>query len=169
MSVRHWVLAAALLGSAGLVLFSEPVAPPTVSEAVARPESAPAVVEPAIPGQGTVAAAPSRILKLEDRAHLMGARPGQRSAALFQAHSWAPAPAVGAVESRPQAPPLPFAYVGQQTQGAELVVFLASGDTTYVVRTGDELEGKYRVASIAPSTLTLVYLPLQETQILPLE
>jgi hypothetical protein len=44
-------------------------------------------------------------------------------------------------------------------------VFLArGGDRTYVVRNQTVIEGVYRVDAIAPPTLKLTYLPLNQVQ-----
>lgn len=52
--------------------------------------------------------------------------------------------------------PLNWRVLGKQlTEGEGWTVFLARGDETWVVRTGDTLDDTYRVVAIAPPTLTL--------------
>ena len=38
----------------------------------------------------------------------------------------------------------------------------------FIVREGMSLDGSYRVKSIAPPTLTLIYLPLKQLQTIPI-
>lgn len=60
------------------------------------------------------------------------------------------------------AAPLGWRCIGKQrdegNEGAGWSVFLAQGNQTRVVRVGDTLDDAYRVAAIAPPTLTLVHL-----------
>ena len=89
----------------------------------------------------------------------------------FQARSWAPAPdpevARPRPPPRPQAPPLPFAYMGKMVDGNTTVVFLANEDRNYVARVGETLDGTYRVERIADNELVVTYLPLKIKQTLP--
>lgn len=92
----------------------------------------------------------------------------ERPLRLFAAHSWAnnTAPKAVVEVGPPTAPPFPYAYLGMKRDDAALQVFLASGDLTYVVRQGDVLAELYKIESIAPPTMTVVYLPLQQVQTL---
>jgi len=88
----------------------------------------------------------------------------------FQAHSWEPALAVvrrNLPPPPPQAPPLPFTYLGKMVDGEETTVFLAASDRNYVARPGDTLDGRYRVEKIEEDGLALTYLPLGTKQVLP--
>lgn len=71
-------------------------------------------------------------------------------------------PPQGAVPPAPTfqpPPPLAWRYIGKQRDEDEAwTVFLASGTRTQVVRVGDTLDDIYRVAAIAPPTLTLQHL-----------
>lgn len=95
---------------------------------------------------------------------------GPASADPFRAHSWLPPALPAAVRpqppSPPQAPPLPFAYLGKWLEDGKLVVFLASGENHYTVKVGDVIETNYRVDAVRPPTLTLTYLPLGQQQTL---
>jgi hypothetical protein len=88
----------------------------------------------------------------------------------FQARSWEPEqPAVrrNVPPPPPQAPPLPFAYMGKMVDGEKTTVFLTRLDRNYVVRPGDTLEGTYRVENVGEDALVLTYLPLGVEQALP--
>jgi hypothetical protein len=84
---------------------------------------------------------------------------------LFDDHTWVvpvkkppPAPVVQT------APPNPFKYLGKQQSGSEIKVFLSEGEKTWVVQENATLGSQYRVESIRPPRLTLVYLPLNIRQ-----
>ena len=84
---------------------------------------------------------------------------------LFAEHTWVvpvkkppPAPVV------PTAPPNPFKYLGKQQSGSEIKVFLSEGERTWVVQEQSALGSQYKVESIRPPRLTLVYLPLNIRQ-----
>ena len=67
------------------------------------------------------------------------------------------------VDAVPPAPsfvtPLPWRVLGKQLDAYEgWAVFLARGDETWVVRSGDTLDDTYRVVAIVPPTLTLLHL-----------
>ncbi len=87
---------------------------------------------------------------------------------LFAAQSWTPAPkAVAALSPpAPQAPPVPFAFLGKRHDGSGWDVFLGRGEHTFIVREGATIESAYRIDTIAPPTLTLTYLPLAKSQTL---
>lgn len=89
----------------------------------------------------------------------------------FQPRSWEP-PRPAVVVKRtpppPQAPALPFTYLGRMIDGDQTVVFLAALDRNYIVRLGDTLDGRYRVEGIEENALVLTYLPLGARQILAL-
>ncbi len=87
----------------------------------------------------------------------------------FQARSWEPAVAVvkrNLPPPPPQAPPLPFTYLGKMIDGEQTTVFLAVSDRNYVARLGDTLDGRYRVEKIEEDGLALTYLPLGTKQML---
>jgi hypothetical protein len=64
----------------------------------------------------------------------------------------------------PTAPPNPFKYLGKQKSGNEIKVFLSEGEKTWVVQENFALGQQYRVESIRPPLLILVYLPLNIRQ-----
>jgi hypothetical protein len=89
----------------------------------------------------------------------------------FQAQSWEPPamviPRRNSPPRAPEAPPIPFAYVGKMIEGATTTVFLTKQGDNYMVRAGDTLDGTYRVEEVGDEALVLMYLPLRAKQILP--
>lgn len=95
---------------------------------------------------------------------------------LFAPHSWyvapvMPTPAAPPSQSRtvvaplaPQAPPLPFRFIGRLEDQQHLQVFLLKGEQLYTVRVGDVIEDTYRVEQIEQAKMLLTYLPLRISQ-----
>lgn len=104
------------------------------------------------------------------------------NADLFDARSFRPAPPresrrpiaqeVAAMEAMPppppQAPPLPFVFMGRLAEGSRTTVFLAFGDRNLVVRPGDVIDNTYKVEEVGDSAMVLTYLPLDVKQTLAL-
>lgn len=95
------------------------------------------------------------------------------SGSLFAAHSWyvAPPPPPPVVQAppppppAPEAPPLPFAYMGSYAPGGSApVYFLTRGDKVYDVHVGDTLDDLYSVDSFSNGQLVLTYKPLNIKQ-----
>jgi hypothetical protein len=64
---------------------------------------------------------------------------------------------------------MPFRVMGQLLDDSSgLKVFLQRGEQVYAVGAGDVITGTYRVAAISATNVTLTYLPLNMSQILPL-
>ena len=55
---------------------------------------------------------------------------------------------------------MPFAYLGKLIDAGRITVFLSNGDRNWVVRSGDTIDGAYRVEAIGDRTMTLTYLAL---------
>jgi hypothetical protein len=68
--------------------------------------------------------------------------------------------------SGPLVPEMPFTYIGKQSSEGRWEVYLSRGDETLIVREQTIIDGGYRVESIAPPTMTLVYLPTKLVQTL---
>lgn len=68
----------------------------------------------------------------------------------------------------PQAPPLPFTYLGRIRSGGTTTVFLARQNRESVARLDDILDDTYRVEKIDETTMVFVYLPLGTRQSLAL-
>ncbi|WP_317203691.1 hypothetical protein, partial [Janthinobacterium sp.] len=118
-------------------------------------EAAPVAAEPAI-------------LALRPRAELLG-EAGEFGAdhAVFLGQDWTPPPPKPGPPPPPpppSAPPLPFSYLGKAAADGSWEVFLARADKTYIVRGKTVIDGAYRVDAIAPPTMTLTYLPLNQVQ-----
>ena len=86
---------------------------------------------------------------------------------LLAARSWIVPPPPPPVVA-PKAPPLPFKLVGRLIENNQQVVFLATQDRNYIAREGAKLDNNYLVERIEPGRMTLIYLPLDERQILNL-
>ena len=67
---------------------------------------------------------------------------------------------------QPTAPPLPFNLVGRKLEDGHWEIYLTRNDKTYIAVPGAILDGTYKVMEIRPPQMTLVYLPLNETQTL---
>lgn len=66
----------------------------------------------------------------------------------------------------PTAPPLPFTYLGKVVDGNEMVVFVSLAERNFAVHKGEVINGNYRIDDIAPPTMTVTYLPLNQKQTL---
>jgi hypothetical protein len=76
------------------------------------------------------------------------------------------APAQADVPPLPNTPQMPFTYIGKQQSAGHWEVYLARGDETLIAHEQMVIDGDYRVDSIAPPNMTLVYLPLKLVQTL---
>lgn len=95
-----------------------------------------------------------------------------QSADLFALPPAPPAPRVevaAAAPPAPQAPPLPYRYDGSGVLQGKPIVFLQSGNRSFMVSAGDTLEGTYAVEALERDHLVLRYLPLAIRQVLPYE
>ena len=93
----------------------------------------------------------------------------------FAASSWLP-PAPPPVQAAPEppppptAPPVPYVYLGK-LDGSTLKprVFLSSGDQLVIVSQGEVVDGQYRVESISDADIVLMYLPLNQRQVISMQ
>jgi len=123
------------------------------------------------PSPAVEGAAPAGLAALPERESI-----GRPRGDAFAARSWAPpAPPPAAPRAparvaapRPVVPPMPYRVAGQVVHGEGAQVVLAKGDTILTVREGEMLEGGYRVESIGPDGVTLLYVPLGVRENLPL-
>ncbi|OUM30054.1 hypothetical protein B8W72_18280 [Pseudomonas putida] len=103
--------------------------------------------------------------------------PEQASRDLFPKQQWTkpqalatvteqPVDAAPVVAAAPTAPELPFQFIGRMGNNDDLQIFLQSGEKLYVVRQGDVIEDTYRLDRVSASELSLVYLPLHQSQTL---
>ena len=135
-----------------------------------RENPAPAVVEPVkrIDTRLQVQA-DIDLAKLEARTHLANEEGAMLDA--FAPRNFSPivppeAQAKAPVQ-RPEAPPLPFRYLGKIIEDGRLSVFLANGDDSVTVTAGQRI-GDYRIDSITEAEVRFTYLPLKTKQNLPL-
>ncbi|MEN9867653.1 MAG: hypothetical protein RL748_3243 [Pseudomonadota bacterium] len=89
--------------------------------------------------------------------------------ALFDSQTWDPPPPPPPKPQPPPppvAPPLPYQVIGKKLEDNAWEVYLTRGDSTFIAREKLVLEGQYRIESIKPPSMTLTYLPLNQTQTL---
>jgi len=87
---------------------------------------------------------------------------------LFSQQTWTPAPVASTlVHTVPVAPPLPFTFAGRYTEGSKITVYLMDGTKMLRVQQGETINEKYRIDKIEQASLSITYLPLGTTQILP--
>ena len=189
MNRRRLLLLALLLLAAWLALFGDktpsdssrgevvaPTSPRAASApnadsrlAARRPVDSRSALSPTRAGN---AAATLEIAALIPRVQLIpGATDERASRDLFPSLSWAPLPPAMPVTSAtsartlaPMAPPPPFLYLGNKFEAGRWEAYLARGEQVFIVHEGTRLERDYQVKAIAPSTLTLIYLPLKQAQ-----
>ena len=83
----------------------------------------------------------------------------------FEPRSWAPPPPKSNLPpAPPQAPPLPYTFVGKMVDDGQIIVFLTRQERNYAVRSGDKLDNIYQVDDIKPNVMLLTYLPLNLQQ-----
>ncbi|WP_426342032.1 hypothetical protein ACN9MZ_10210 [Pseudoduganella sp. S-14] len=175
MKPRHMLMGVALAGAAALVLFGDKAPSDTVAEAVERkPARAPAAGVPPAAKGGNAATGEASILRLVPREELIG-DVGEGSFkskdGVFGGQNWnPPPPPPTAAELKPPppppptAPPLPFQFLGKAAADGQWEVYLARGEQTFVVKKGMQIDATYRVDAIAPPTLTMTYLPMNQVQ-----
>lgn len=170
MTARHVIWLAVALAAAALVGFA-PQGDSVVVPA-GRPKQAVASDEGqrAKTVQTSESTARLAILAIRPRADdSLGASPFPARPAAVRPKAIERKPAPQPVEpSAPQPPPIPFQVVGRFVDDGREAVFVLHGDQTLVARVGDTLAGSYQVESVAPGVLTLIYLPLQLRQTLPI-
>jgi len=107
------------------------------------------------------------ILRLKQRpAYVAGLSRPEREAPIFGVTSFKPAaqPVQVAPPVAPSAPPLPYSYIGKKSEGGVWEVYLALGEEIRVAKPNTVMDQHYRVDRIAPPTLALTYLPLNQAQ-----
>jgi hypothetical protein len=169
--VRVALVLAALAATLGAVRWSDRIAE-------LQPASANGVVQPAPRATRAAPAADAERTPPLDLSKLQRPRARDPAGDLFDSHSYRPAsprpprsplPQAEVVESLPappQAPPLPFTYLGRLTEEEATTVFLAHGDRNLVVKPGDVIDNLYRVEDVSDSAVALTYLPLNQRQVL---
>jgi len=69
--------------------------------------------------------------------------------------------------AKPEAPALPFRYLGKLIEDGKLSVFLANGAESVTAVAGERI-GDYRVDAVTETEVRFTYLPLKTKQSLPL-
>ena len=72
-----------------------------------------------------------------------------------------------AAAARPEAPPLPFRYLGKMIEDGKTKIFLANGEESITATPGQRI-GDYRIDKITEAEVRITYLPLKQQQSLPL-
>lgn len=113
----------------------------------------------------------SRVQVDLDLSKLERAAPGTAPGAdPFAPKDFNPAPqreAQAARAGKPEAPPLPFRYLGKLIEDGKLSVFLANGEESITAKPGARV-GDYRIDKVTESEVQFTYLPLKTKQSLPL-
>jgi hypothetical protein len=155
---RAWIAAAvlvvALVAGWWLNRGSEPEAPP-VAEPAANPAPPPARALPrAQQAANPSSEAPSAVAVVD----------------IFAPHTWEPAPPPLAafVPPPPQAPPLPFRFMGRIAEPGETPEFLLlEGDRVLRVKAGERVGRGYRLEKFEDGKLYFRYQPMNVVQTLP--
>jgi hypothetical protein len=145
------------IAATAAVLLQERFAPSGTAPQASAPAAVPA--SGAKPAPGPFAALPSR--------ETMGRPAGEP----FGSHVRTPPPSRAApapAPVAPSAPPMPYRVAGLMVQDGVAQVVLAKGDRVLTVREGETLDDGYRVEAIKPDGVTLVYLPMNARETLPL-
>lgn len=58
------------------------------------------------------------------------------------------------------APPMPYRFAGRVQKGAEEEFLLSKGDLIFPVKEGETIDGIYKVVTVKPDGIELVYIPL---------
>jgi hypothetical protein len=171
MNTKRLLLGLGLLFASALAVFGDKTPNVSVSEpALLMPLQASRDIQASVPSQPT---SQPGVLVVKDRQQLI-VHDKKPTTGLFDPHSWAPPPrpvppAMVLPPPPPMAPPLPFTYLGKQKEAGEWMVFLKRGNTTLIVKLLDVVETAYRIEAIAPPSMTLIYLPLNQPQTLLIE
>ena len=80
----------------------------------------------------------------------------------------APPAEQAAAPARPEAPPLPFRYMGKVIEDGKTEILLLRGDEHIAVAAGQKIDGEYRLDKASASALTFMYLPTKQKQTLEL-
>lgn len=65
-----------------------------------------------------------------------------------------------AAPAKPTTPPLPYTYAGRLIEHAQPIVFLQRGNHSLAVRSGEVIDGVWRLDEVTQTSLSFSYLPL---------
>ena len=166
LTARTWIYGTLLLAALAAVVFA-PSKPTTASIQVVQASahvnsSKPYAAEPQL-----LALLPRDDLLGRTAADVAGKNP-------FSKQSWLPIEKPVPVKPvalpppaplpAPTAPALPFVFLGKKLEAERWEIYLSRGEQTLIVREKDVIDNTYRIDSIAPPTLMLTYLPLNQSQ-----
>ena len=80
----------------------------------------------------------------------------------------APPAEQAAAPARPEAPPLPFRYMGKVIEDGKTEILLLRGADHFSVAAGQKIDAEYRLDKVSASALTFTYLPMKQKQTLEL-
>lgn len=86
---------------------------------------------------------------------------------LFNVQSWQPPPPPPpppAPPEVPRAPPFPYAYLGGLSDDSGRTAFFNRADRVLAVRAGATVDGSFRVDHLDETSMTVTYVPLNQTQ-----
>lgn len=155
---QRWMILGGLLAvalSAALLVEDDEPAPAAVEAAIrkASPDTRPQPVEP-------------EPIVLTDVPPSLGEVSAGPAIDPFRRKTWYVAPPPPP-PPKPQAPPLPFQYLGQLHEDGEPRVFVNHQGRHLVIKAGDVIGGTYAVEAVDAGQVVFVYLPLKEKQALP--
>lgn len=166
MKLRHWIMGALLIGTAWLAFTTDKPSASSIVEASARPkQSEPRGISTSVKTTPAI-----NVLTLKPRDTLIGTDQSSTQTSLFSSQSWTPPPPPPSPPPKPvpppppTAPPVPFVYLGKKLEDSRWEVYLSRDTKTYVVTEQTLIEGMYKVESIKPPLLSLIYLPLKILQ-----
>ena len=124
-----------------------------------------------LPREALIEKAPAKPTKPNKVGAIAGLQPNNNipHEALFDSQTWDPPPPPPPKPGPPPppvAPPLPYVVIGKKLEDQAWEVYLTRGEQTFIARENLVIENQYRVDSIKPPTMTLTYLPLNQTQTL---
>jgi hypothetical protein len=180
MKTRSIILTLAMIVAAWLALFGDKTPSGGIAKPITRnPASAPRAAVPQIGVSAAVIPVKLSAAKVEREPVILILQPRDRlidtkketkpGDSLFASQSWVPTPPPPAKPTPtppPSAPPLPFTYLGKKIEDGIWEVYLARGEQSFIVRENTIIEDRYRIESIKPPTLSIIYLPLKQVQML---
>ena len=125
---------------------------------------------PSASRRDSAAVATLRLDRLDRRAPASGASGIGDVVSLFAVQSWQPPlatpPLAEAVE--PAVPPFPYPYMGGLTDDGGRTAFFSRGDRVLAVRSGETIDGVFRVDQLDETSMTVTYVPLHKSALVSL-
>ena len=139
-----------------------------VAPAAREDRAAPAEPTVRAPSPESAASAGSETLRL-DRLHAHALPPAGPASAppLFAIQSWQPPPPPPPPAPPPEAPvapPFPYAYLGGLSDDSGRTAFFNRADRILAVRVGETVDGAFRVDHLDETSMTVTYVPLNQTR-----